>query len=161
MVNTVFASAVFCNVPNEVVIRNIKNTGTDTAYNITVAVYDDAISATKPVATTTIPSIAGGKAVSMTKLVDPTLREYEGGTVTYRAVLDPDNLIQETNKDNNEKSSFAKPLKYNGYMGASTGPARRRSGPTGPMTCMGTSLTPSATVPTGQAASEVAGPSTR
>ena len=118
MVNTVFASAVFCNVPNEVVIRNIKNTGTDTAYNITVAVYDDAISATKPVATTTIPSIAGGKAVSMTKLVDPTLREYEGGTVTYRAVLDPDNLIQETNKDNNEKSSFAKPLKYNGYMGA-------------------------------------------
>jgi hypothetical protein len=118
MVNTVFASAVFCNVPNEVVIRNIKNAGTDTAENITVAVYDDAISTTVPVATTTIPSIAGGKTVSMTKLVDPTLREHEGGTVTYRAVLDPDNLIPETNKDNNEKSSFAKPLKYNGYMGA-------------------------------------------
>ena len=118
MVNTVFASAVFCNVPNEVVIRNIKNAGTDTAENITVAVYDDAISTTVPVATTTIPTIAGGKTVLMTKLVDPTLRKHEGGTVTYRAVLDPDNLIPETNESNNEKSSFPKPLKYNGYMGA-------------------------------------------
>jgi len=118
IVNTVFGSAVFCNVPNEIRIINIKNDGTDTAENITVAVYDDAISTTVPVATTTIPSLAGGKTVTMTKLVDPTLREYEGGTVTYRVVLDPDNLIPDTNRANNEKSSFAKPLKYNGYMGA-------------------------------------------
>ena len=79
IVNTVFGSAVFCNVPNEIRIINIKNDGTDTAENITVAVYDDAISTTVPVATTTIPSLAGGKTVTMTKLVDPTLREYEGG----------------------------------------------------------------------------------
>ena len=117
LVNTFPATAVFCNVPTEVRVMNIKNLGTDTAENIAVAVYDDAISTTVPVATTTIPSIAGGKAVIMTKLVDPTLRQYEG-IVTYRAVLDPDNQIPETNKSNNEKSSFPKDVLYNGYMGA-------------------------------------------
>ena len=116
LVNTVFAGAVFCNVPNEIRILSIKNNGIDTAENIVVAVYDDAVS-TEPVATTTIPILAGGTTTTIT-LVDSTLRTVEGGTVTYRAVLDPENLIPETNEANNERSSFPKPLRYNGYMGA-------------------------------------------
>jgi len=117
LVNTVPAVAVFCNVPTTIRIMNLKNNGTDAAENIVIAVYDDAVSSTEPVATTTVASLAGGATKTIT-LADPTIRGVEGGTVTYRAVVDPENLIPETNESNNEKSSFPKPLKYNGYMGA-------------------------------------------
>ncbi len=117
IVNTVPGSAVFAKEPNTINILNIMNTGTDSLSNISVALYaSDVSNGTVPVNTTTIASLAsGGKATI--SLIDPTIRSLEGGTLTYTAVVDPDNLIAETNEANNNKSSASKPLRYNGYKG--------------------------------------------
>ncbi|AKB29120.1 cell surface protein [Methanosarcina siciliae T4/M] len=117
IVNTVPASAVFARETNTVKVLNVKNTGTATLTNISIAVYaSDVSSGTVPVDTTTIASLAGDSKTTVT-LIDPTIRDLEGGTVTYTAVVDPDNLIAETDETNNNKSSSAKPLRYNGYKG--------------------------------------------
>jgi len=111
------ASAVFAKEPNTIKVLNIMNTGTASLSNISVALYaSDVSNGTVPVNTTTIASLAGG-AKTTVSLIDPTIRNLEGGTVTYTAVVDPDNLIPETNEANNNKSSAAKPLRYNGYKG--------------------------------------------
>uniref|UniRef100_UPI000A941892 CARDB domain-containing protein n=1 Tax=Methanosarcina barkeri TaxID=2208 RepID=UPI000A941892 len=92
-------------------------TGTASLTNISVAFYaSDVSNGTVPVNTTTISSLAGG-AKTTVSLIDPTIRNLEDGTVTYTSVVDPDNLIPETNEENNNKSSSAKPLRYNGYKG--------------------------------------------
>ncbi|WP_048065773.1 DUF3344 domain-containing protein [Methanosarcina acetivorans] len=117
LVNTVPASAVFARETNPVKVLNVQNTGTATLSNISIAVYaSDVSSGTVPVDTTTIASLAGDAKTTVT-LIDPTIRDLEGGTVTYTAVVDPDNLIAETDETNNNKSSSAKPLRYNGYKG--------------------------------------------
>nr|WP_048065210.1 DUF3344 domain-containing protein [Methanosarcina acetivorans] len=117
IVNTVPASAVFARETNPVKVLNVQNTGTATLTNISIAVYaSDVSSGTVPVNTTTIASLAGDAKTTVT-LIDPTIRDLEGGTVTYTAVIDPDNLIAETDETNNNKSSSAKPLRYNGYKG--------------------------------------------
>jgi len=116
-VNPVPASAVFAKEPNTVRINNIKNTGPSSLTNITVALYaSDVSDGTVPVNTTKIASLESGETTSIT-LLDPTIRNLEGGTVTYTAVVDPENLIAETNEANNNKSSPVKPVKYNGYKG--------------------------------------------
>ncbi|MGB4505904.1 MAG: DUF3344 domain-containing protein [Candidatus Methanoculleus thermohydrogenotrophicum] len=118
MVNTVPGSAAFCWQPNTVRVMNLKNQGSDAAENITLALYaSDVDDGNTPVATTTIDRLDGGEAVGFPGIimVDPTIREVAGGTVTYRVVVDPENLIEETDETNNEKSSTAKKLKYNGY----------------------------------------------
>jgi uncharacterized repeat protein (TIGR01451 family) len=113
-VNTVPSTAVFANEANTIKITDIKNQGTDTATNIVVALYaSDMVDA---VATTTIPSLAGGAQTTI-DMVDPTIRTTEGGTITYTVVLDPDNLITETDESNNQKNSANIPLRYNGYKG--------------------------------------------
>jgi PKD repeat protein len=116
IVNTVPSSAVFARETNPVTIPNIKNTGTVTLSNISMVLYASDVSSTVPINTTTISSLAAGGTTSVT-LIDPTIRNLESGTVTYTAVVDPDNLIIETNEANNNKSSAAKPVKYNGYKG--------------------------------------------
>jgi PKD repeat protein len=117
IVNTVPGSAVFAKEPNTINILNIMNTGTASLSNISVALYaSDVSGGTVPVNTTTISSLASGGKATVT-LIDPTVRNLEGGTVTYTAVVDPANLITETNEDNNKKSSSAKSVKYNGYKG--------------------------------------------
>ncbi len=117
IVNTVPGSAVFAKEPNTINILNIMNTGTDSLSNISVALYaSDVSNGTVPVNATTISSLASGGKATVT-LVDPTVRNLEGGTVTYTAVVDPVNIITETNEDNNKKSSSAKSVKYNGYKG--------------------------------------------
>jgi len=117
LVNTVPGSAVFAKESNTIKVLNIMNTGTASLSNISVALYaSDVSNGTVPVNTTTISSLAGG-AKTTVSLIDPTIRNLEGGTVTYTAVVDPDNLIPETNEANNNKSSAAKPLRYNGYKG--------------------------------------------
>ncbi|MGI6483737.1 MAG: DUF3344 domain-containing protein [Methanobacterium sp.] len=117
LVNTVPSTAVFAKEPNTVSIQKIANKGTDTATNIVVALYaSDVNDGTTPVATTTIASLAGGANTNI-NIVDPTIRDLEGGKVTYTVRLDPDNLIAETNENNNHKSSTAKDVKYNGYKG--------------------------------------------
>ncbi|QSZ68328.1 DUF3344 domain-containing protein [Methanofollis aquaemaris] len=116
-VNTVPASAIFAREPNAVRIASVKNNGPDAASNITVAVYaSDVANGTAPVNTTTIDSLASG-ATSTVTLIDPTIRNLEGGTVTYTAAVDPANLIAETDESNNNKISAAKSVKYNGYKG--------------------------------------------
>ena len=117
IVNPVPASAVFAREPNQVKVTNIKNTGTATLTNISLSLYASDVSDGKvPVNTTVIASIASGGTATVT-LIDPTIRNLEGGTVTYTAVVDPENLIAETNEANNNKNSAAKPVKYNGYKG--------------------------------------------
>ncbi|AKB36579.1 cell surface protein [Methanosarcina siciliae C2J] len=117
IVNTVPASAVFARETNTVKVLNVQNTGTATLTNISIAVYaSDVSSGTVPVDTTTIASLAGNAKTTVT-LIDPTIRDLEGGTVTYTAVVDPDNLIAETDETNNNKSGTAKNVRYNGYKG--------------------------------------------
>ncbi|MFY1643554.1 NosD domain-containing protein, partial [Methanoculleus bourgensis] len=116
-VNPVPASAVFAKEPNSVKITNIKNTGPGPAANITVALYaSDVADGAVPVNTTTIDALASGAQITVI-LIDPTIRNLEGGTITYTAALDPENLIAETNEANNNKTSAAKPVRYNGYKG--------------------------------------------
>jgi len=116
-VNSVPGSAVFAKEANNVTIPNIKNNGADTANNVVVSLYaSDVNSGNTAVNSTTIASLAGG-ATTTINLFDPTIRNLEGGTVTYTVKLDPDNLITETDEDNNIKSSTEKPVKYNGYKG--------------------------------------------
>jgi len=116
-VNTVPSSAVFAKEANPVKVSNIKNNGTDTLTNISVALYaSDVPNGEIPVNTTTIASLGGGEVITVT-LIDPTIRNFEGGTVTYTAVVDPDNLVSETNEANNNKNSSTKTVKYNGYKG--------------------------------------------
>ncbi|WP_155396543.1 PKD domain-containing protein [Methanosarcina barkeri] len=116
IINTVPSSAVFAKEANTVKITDVKNTGTDTLTNISLALYaSDVSDGTVPVNTTTISSLAGG-AKTTVSLIDPTIRSLEGGTVTYTAVVDPDNLIPENNEANNN-ASVDKPVKYNGYKG--------------------------------------------
>lgn len=117
MVNPVPASAVFAKEPNPVKIRNIKNTGPGVATNIPVALYASDVSTTVPVNTTTIDALASGAQVTI-DIIDPTIRNLEGGTVRYTAIVDPDNLIAETDETNNVKVGFAdKKVLYNGYKG--------------------------------------------
>jgi parallel beta-helix repeat protein len=115
-VNTVPGNAVFAREANTVKITDIKNTGTETLTNISLALYaSDVSDGTVPVNTTTIDSLASGGTVTVS-LIDPTIRNLEGDTVTYTAVVDPENLIPETNEANNN-ASVGKPVKYNGYKG--------------------------------------------
>jgi PKD repeat protein len=115
------ASAISTNQPNTVIISNLKNLGADTTGEFTVALYaSDVDDGKKPVATTTVESLAGVKSTSnqtTISIVDPTLRKAEGGTVTYRAVIDPDEQTPDTDRSNNEKIGVAKPVKHNGYNG--------------------------------------------
>ena len=117
MVNTVPASAIFARETNTVTVASIKNTG-PAQTNVSVAIYaSDVSGGTVPVNTTTIASIANNGTAATVIIIDPTVRSLEGGTITYTAVVDPNNLIAETNEANNNKSSAAKPLRYNGYKG--------------------------------------------
>ncbi|AKB51859.1 Chitin binding protein [Methanosarcina barkeri str. Wiesmoor] len=115
IINTVPGSAVFAREANTIV-TNVKNTGPVTLNNISVALYASDVSSSVPVNTTTIASMSSGGTETAT-IIDPTVRNLEGSTVTYTAVVDPDNLISETNETNNNKSSLAKSVKYNGYKG--------------------------------------------
>lgn len=110
------ASAVFAKEANNVRVNNIKNNGSVTLTSIPVALYASDVSATTPVATTTIASLAVGATTSVV-LTDPTVRSLAGGSITYMAVVDPDNTIPETLETNNNKASAAKSVVYNGYKG--------------------------------------------
>lgn len=116
-VNPVPSSAVFAKETNPITITNVKNNGPDAATNIVVSLYaSDVSSGTVPVNTTTIASLANGGTITL-NLVDPTIRNLEGGSVTYNATVDPGNLIAETNEANNNKTSTTIPVKFNGYKG--------------------------------------------
>jgi PKD repeat protein len=116
IVNTVPGSAVFARESNAITVTGVKNTGSAALNNIYVALYASDVSGSVPVNTTTIASIASGGTATLT-MIDPTIRNLEGSTVTYTAVVDPENLIPETNEANNNKNSMAKAVKYNGYKG--------------------------------------------
>ncbi|QSZ68327.1 DUF3344 domain-containing protein [Methanofollis aquaemaris] len=105
-------SVVFAREPNTVRIFNIMNNGPETspATELELRASDGFVGRTA------VPALApsGKKSVS---IEDPTIREYEGGTVTYTAIIDPDNTVVETNEDNNVRVGMVKPVKYNGYKG--------------------------------------------
>ncbi|MBP7144540.1 MAG: DUF3344 domain-containing protein [Methanoculleus sp.] len=109
-------SAVFALEPNRVRMI-VKNNGPETATDIMVAVYASDVSETVPVnVTTPLASLAGGAQTTI-YVLDPTIREHDGGTVTYSAVLDPENTIAETNETNNVAVGGARGVLYNGYKG--------------------------------------------
>ncbi len=64
----------------------------------------------------TVPPIEPGERAPFLFLNDTTIRE-SGGTVTYTAIIDPDNTVVETDETNNAVTSQPKNVKYNGYMG--------------------------------------------
>ena len=102
---------------NNVTITGIKNNGPDTATNILVSLYaSDVNGGNTPVATTTIASLASGATTSI-NLIDPTIRNLQGGTVTYIVKVSADGSVIETNETNNQLSSTAKKVVYNGYNG--------------------------------------------
>lgn len=65
--------------------------------------------------TTAVPAIAAG-GVAYVMSFDPLARVSSGGSVTYFVNLDPDNLIAESNEDNNA-ISYSGPTLWNGYKG--------------------------------------------
>jgi hypothetical protein len=112
------ATAVFAREPTRVRVP-VKNNGPEAATNISVAVYaSDVSNGTVPVNTTTnaIVSLASGAQTNVF-LIDPTIRNLEGGTVTYTAVVDPGNTIAETDETNNVRVGLTKNVLYNGYKG--------------------------------------------
>ena len=112
-----YPAYIFAREPNTVQVKTIKNTGTETATNIVVALYASDVSSTVPVNTTTIASLAAGTTASTQSIIDPTVRDTADASVTYTAVIDPDNLIAETNETDNTRTSLAKTVLYNGYKG--------------------------------------------
>ena len=126
VVNTAPAPQVFANEPNTLTVggssgQGIKNAGTDTATNIVVKFnVSDVNSGNTAIAQYTIPSLAAGAVVQLTaalNIADPTIRTTDGASIRYGAILDPDNLIPETNEANNAKLSTARTVLYNGYKG--------------------------------------------
>jgi len=112
-----YPAYVFAREANNVQVKTIKNTGTAAVTNIVVALYASDVSSTVPVATATIASLAAGATAPTQTITDPTIRDNAGSSVTYTAVLDPDNLIAETNEADNTRTSTAKTVLNNGYKG--------------------------------------------
>ncbi len=108
-------TAVFALEPNLVRLV-VRNDGPDTVTDIMVTIYANDVSDTVPVNTSTIASLAGGKQATI-YILDPTIREHDGGTVAYTAALDPMNIISETDETNNVAVGQARDLLYNGYKG--------------------------------------------
>jgi PKD repeat protein len=108
--NTVFAKET------NPVQFTLSNNGSSTANSILVALYASDVSSTVPVATITIGSLAAGASTNI-ELIDPTLRDLEGGPVTYTIKIDPENTIIENNETDNAKNSTVNSVKYNGYKG--------------------------------------------
>ena len=108
--------AVFAREPN-VVRMTVQNNGPVAATDIMVAVYASDVSDTVPVSVTTpIASLAGG-AQAIVTVTDPTIRHLQGGSVTYTAVLDPENTIAESDETNNVAVGGTRDVIYNGYKG--------------------------------------------
>ncbi|MGF3496213.1 MAG: DUF3344 domain-containing protein [Methanolinea tarda] len=128
VVNVYPATAVFGMEPNTITATNIQNTGTDPVNNVVVRFFaSDVDNGNTPVANYTIPSIPAGGSYSITKdtgVADPTLRNTEGYQVRYTAVVDPDNLIPETNEADNSKQGLNKTVKFNGYKGIQYWPGK-------------------------------------
>jgi PGF-pre-PGF domain-containing protein len=95
----------------------VRNNGPADASEIAIALYASDVSDTVPVSVTTpIASLAGG-AQAIVTVTDPTIRHLQGGSVTYTAVLDPENTIAESTKANNVAVGPARDVLYNGYKG--------------------------------------------
>jgi len=104
--------AVFAREPNTIRITSVKNNGPGTSPEVELELRaSDGF-----VGRTTVPSLASGNKTTIT-IEDPTIRDLEGGTVTYTAVIDPENAVVETDEDNNVRVGMAKDVKYNGYKG--------------------------------------------
>ena len=105
-------STLFARESNTVRIINIKNNGPGASPATEVRLTSsDGFNGRA-----TVPALASG-AMATVSLIDTTVRNLAGGSVTYTAIVDPDNTVGETNEANNAKSSSAKIVTYNGYKG--------------------------------------------
>ncbi|MBN1193797.1 MAG: DUF3344 domain-containing protein [Methanomicrobiaceae archaeon] len=102
---------VFAREPNRVRVT-VKNNGPDTSPTTEVRLTStDGVDIRAAV-----PSLDAA-ATETVYVIDPTIRTGEGGTVTYSATADPDDIVPETDETNNHKASTTKTVKFNGYKG--------------------------------------------
>ncbi|KQC04704.1 MAG: hypothetical protein APR53_02965 [Methanoculleus sp. SDB] len=102
---------VFAKEPNRVRI-NVKNNGLEFSPETEVRLTStDGVDVRE-----IVPAIAAGAIVPV-YVIDPTIRTTEGGIVTYTAIVDPDDMVSETDEANNAKAGTAKTVKFNGYKG--------------------------------------------
>ncbi len=104
-------NTVFAKEPNSVRIT-VKNIG-GSASTATTVVLDatDGFSGSADV-----PALASDEQVIIT-IVDTTIHDVAGGSVTFTATIDPENTVAEASEVNNVVDSMAYTVKYNGYKG--------------------------------------------
>ncbi|HTX44156.1 MAG TPA: PKD domain-containing protein, partial [Methanocella sp.] len=103
---------IFAREPNTIKVYNIKNNGSEQSPQAEIELRaSDGF-----VGRATVPVLAAG-AQTTVAIEDTTSRSSAGSTVTYTAILDPDNAILETNESNNQRASTTKTVTYNGYKG--------------------------------------------
>ena len=103
---------VFAREQNAVSVSAITNKGPGESPETTVKVTSsDGFSGTA-----SVPALAAGGQATVT-INDTTIRSVAGSSIVYTAVLDPDNVVAESNESNNTRSSSAKSVVYNGYKG--------------------------------------------
>jgi PKD repeat protein len=109
---TPIGATLFPRVPNTVKIFKIGNSGPESS----PATQVELKSSDGFVGRADVPELEPNSEFTAI-IVDTTLRSSVDIKVTYTAVIDPDNIVAETNENNNEKSRQLD-VKYNGYMGA-------------------------------------------
>lgn len=111
-VNVAPPTVLFAREENSVRIASITNNGPGTSPATEVLLTSsDGFSGRVDV-----PSLGKNEATTVT-IIDTTIRDTAGGSVTYTATVDPDNIVTETNEGNNHKTSGEKTVTYNGYKG--------------------------------------------
>ena len=103
---------VFARENNTVQITGVKNAGTTAspAAQLQLKSSDGFVSRV------TVPALPAGNSTTIT-INDTTIRQTAGGTVSYTATIDPDNVLTETSETNNAASSSSYTVLYNGYKG--------------------------------------------
>ena len=106
------AGTVFANMGNTIRIVRIRNNGPGPSLGTEVELRaSDGFTGR-----TAVPPLASGEEITVS-IRDPTIRQTTGVTVTYTAIVDPDNLVQDSDETNNRKTSTEKTVTWNGYAG--------------------------------------------
>jgi PKD repeat protein len=103
-------ATLFANENNTITVTQVKNTvGNSPATELLVNASDGWS------ARVAVPAMNSTGSMTLT-VVDPTIRTTAGVSVTYTAIIDPDNTVPETSEIDNTKTS-TKTVTYNGYKG--------------------------------------------
>ncbi|WP_220681271.1 DUF3344 domain-containing protein [Methanofollis formosanus] len=106
-------NAVFTRMQNTIRVGRITNLGSNMSPETEVEVR----SSDGFVGRATLPPVQPGEKAPYVFLIDTTIRESEGGKVTYTTIIDPDNTVVEISETNNAKTTPPQQVGYNGYLG--------------------------------------------